>query len=70
MLIDKPLCSFTECRKNFDHNCLASGGRREGCEFRLMEEAVDKAIKMLTPAESDGSRAVERARQVLLKFKA
>lgn len=69
MLIDKPLCSFVECRKYFDGNCHASGGRREGCEFRVMEEAIEKAIKMLTPAESDGSRAVEKARQILIDLK-
>ena len=41
MLIDKPTCSFTECRKNHDHNCFASEGYRQGCDFRVINKAFE-----------------------------
>ena len=47
MLIDKPTCSFKNCRKNFDHNCLAVGGERAGCEFRVMEEVYNGVCQAL-----------------------
>lgn len=40
MRIDMPTCGFDYCKKNFDGNCHALGGQREGCEFRVMEEKI------------------------------
>ena len=46
MRIDLPICSFKGCRRNFDCNCTATGAIRDGCEFRLMKNAIDQAEEM------------------------
>lgn len=71
MLIDKPMCSFTQCRKNQDHNCFASYGQREGCEFRVNDVALDiacKAISVISPKPPDVIR-VEFEQAVVKQFK-
>lgn len=40
MRMDLPLCSFNYCRHYFDGNCIAKDGKREGCEFKALEDIL------------------------------
>lgn len=45
MRIDLPLCSFKDCRYNFDGNCKDKG-RKEKCEFDVYKKAVEEQPKI------------------------
>ena len=45
MRIDLPLCSFKDCRHNFDGNCKDKG-RKEKCEFDVYKKAVEEQPKI------------------------
>lgn len=45
MRIDLPLCSFKDCRHNFDGNCR-SKERKEKCEFDFYKKAVEEQPKI------------------------
>lgn len=45
MRIDLPLCSFKDCRHNFDGNCR-SEERKEKCEFDFYKKAVEEQPKI------------------------
>ena len=45
MRIDLPLCSFKDCRHNFDGNCR-SKERKEKCEFDVYKKAVENQPKI------------------------
>lgn len=45
MRIDLPLCSFKDCRYNFDCNCIDKN-RKEKCEFDMYKKAVDEQPKI------------------------
>jgi hypothetical protein len=40
MRIDLPQCSFKDCRKCFDGNCLATKEYREGCEYLIAQNEL------------------------------
>lgn len=45
MRIDLPLCSFKDCRHNFDGNCR-SEERKEKCEFDVYKKAFEEQPKI------------------------
>lgn len=45
MRIDLPLCSFKDCRYNFDGNCNDKG-RKEKCEFDMYKKSAEEQPKI------------------------
>lgn len=75
MRVDLPLCSFNYCRHYFDGNCIAKDGKREGCEFKALEDILYtpdgtervtiNRLRGVAEAEASGTDALEAAHNEL-----